>query len=58
MINWIFLDYYLTCLNLLPRFNSEKKEIIEEHINVFQDFIENSMLKDEDVFMNLFMKTP
>jgi len=38
-------------LNLLPRLNGENKGTIEEHISVFQEFTDNIMVEDEDVFI-------
>lgn len=44
-------------LKFLPRFSGREKGTIEENVSTFQDFTDNFIIEDEDVFMILFMQT-
>ena len=48
------LDHYL---KLLPLSNAEKKRTAEDHLDAFQNFVDNFYIEHEDVYMRLFVQS-
>ena len=44
-------------LNILPKFDWEKYIIVEQHMDKLQDFTNNLLIEDDDVYMRLFAQT-
>ena len=47
------LDNYL---KLLPRYDSEKKIKADEHLDAFQNYMDDLNIQHEDVYMRLFVQ--
>ena len=48
------LDNYL---KLLPRYDAEKKVKADEHLDAFQNYMDDLNIQHEDIYMKLFMQS-
>ena len=49
-------DMHDIYLNILPKFDGEKYIIVEQHMDKLQEFTNNLLIEDDDVYMRLFVK--